>query len=108
MTKIYETPELRKWLSSRPEVGVLNKKGGGLKFYTNFPFTEVAAFETVNEDKIIKIPNIDSFVGDIPNGYDLVEYAKGTNPEEGLCLYGFDELGMFGLYNPQYAFVKDD
>tara|TARA_R110000796_G_scaffold132873_1_gene248326 strand:- start:24 stop:251 length:228 start_codon:yes stop_codon:yes gene_type:complete len=49
MTKTYETPELRKWLASRPEVGVLNKRGGGLKFYTNFPFTEVAPFEMKEE-----------------------------------------------------------
>lgn len=45
MSKIHETPELLKWLASRPEVGVLNARGGGLKFYTNFPFTAVVPFE---------------------------------------------------------------
>ena len=48
MTRTYSTPELRRWLTSRPEVGVLNQKGGGLKFYTNFPYTEIAAF-TLND-----------------------------------------------------------
>ena len=45
MTKTYETPELLKWLASRPEVGTLNDRNGGLKFYTNFPYTAVAPFE---------------------------------------------------------------
>ena len=57
--------------------------------------------------EIIEIPNIDTFEGTMPTGYELVEYQKGTNPMDyGLVLYGFDELYMFGFTNPQHCFVR--
>ena len=41
-------------------------------------------------------------------GYELVEYEAGTDPiEDGFCLLGFDEIGMF-CENPRYAFVGED
>ena len=58
---------------------------------------------------VIEIPNIDTFKGYIPIGYDLVEYEKGTNPEmDGMVLHGFDEINMdeFGFKNPEYCFIK--
>ena len=57
--------------------------------------------------QIQHIPNINTFEGMIPSGFDLVEYVSGTDPvEEGMVLYGFDEIGMFGLPNVKHAFVK--
>ena len=29
--------------------------------------------------EVIEIPNIDTFEGTMPTGYELVEYQKGTN-----------------------------
>lgn len=55
---------------------------------------------------VIEIPNIYAYKGGIPAGYDLVEYEAGADPEDGMVLYGFDEVGMFGLANPKYAFVN--
>ena len=53
------------------------------------------------------IENINTFVGSIPAGFDLVEYDAGSCPlDDGMCLYGFDEVGMFGFKQPKYAFVK--
>jgi len=37
-------------------------------------------------------------------GYELVEYEVGTDPAEGFCILGFDEIGMF-CKNPAYAWV---
>jgi len=40
--------------------------------------------------------NLNTFSGTIPSGFDLVEYAVGTDPLDDCCvLYGFDEVGMF-------------
>ena len=56
----------------------------------------------------IDIPNINSYVGTIPTGFDLVVYDKGTPPEDGMVCYGFDEVGMMddAFETPVYAFVK--
>ena len=38
---------------------------------------------------------------------NLVEYEAGTDPyQEGMVLYGFDEVGMFEFNCPQHAFVN--
>mgnify|MGYP006079464033 CR=1 FL=1 len=56
---------------------------------------------------VIEIPSIAEYTGGIPVGYDLVEYEAGTDPyQEGLVLYGFDEVGMFEFNCPQHAFVN--
>lgn len=50
---------------------------------------------------------METFSGGIPSGFELVEYEEGADPvETGFVLYGFDEVGMFGLKNPQHAFVS--
>ena len=56
----------------------------------------------------IDIPNIDTYVGTIPAGFDLVVYDKGTPPEDSMVCYGFDEVGMMdaAFETPVYAFVK--
>tara|TARA_B100000902_G_C27246491_1_gene882919 strand:- start:675 stop:884 length:210 start_codon:yes stop_codon:yes gene_type:complete len=52
--------------------------------------------------------NIDTYQGVIQG--DLIVYEKGENPDEGLVLYGFDEVGLFDheFKKPQYAFTTDD
>ena len=56
---------------------------------------------------VILIKDINTYEGDIPSGYDLVEYDYGQSPEEdSLVLYGFDEVGSFGFKRPQHAFVS--
>jgi hypothetical protein len=58
-------------------------------------------------EDIIKIPNIKTFRGSIPTGYDLVVYETNTNPKGGYVLHGFDEIGDdFGLTRPAYCFIK--
>ncbi len=58
-------------------------------------------------EDVIEIPSIENYIGAIPTGYDLVEYENGTDPmEEGLVLYGFDEVGMFEFDCPKHAFCK--
>lgn len=52
------------------------------------------------------IENIKEFEGMVPSGFDLVEFEQGTDPADGLVLYGFDEVGMFGFKNPRHAFLK--
>lgn len=42
----------------------------------------------------ILIEDINTYQGDCPAGWDLVEYEKGTDPLDGYVLYGFDELYM--------------
>lgn len=39
-------------------------------------------------------------------GFELVEYEAGTDPMDGFCLMGFDEVGMF-CKNPRYAFIGE-
>jgi len=39
-------------------------------------------------------------------GFELVEFEAGTDPEEGFCLLGFDEVGMF-CENPRYAWIGE-
>lgn len=53
--------------------------------------------------KIILIDDIEN-IQNFKSGYDLVEYEAGTDPMDGFCLMGFDEVGMF-CANPQYAFL---
>ena len=58
--------------------------------------------------KVINI-NIDTYEGNIPNGYDLVVYDKKNCPtEKSYILYGWDEIGEFeeDMENPQYAFLR--
>jgi hypothetical protein len=55
---------------------------------------------------VLPIEDISTYKGFIPSGYDLVEYEKDTDPVEGMVLYGFDEVGISQLPNPEYAFVK--
>ena len=56
----------------------------------------------------IDIPNIDTYEGTIPTGFDLTVYEQGTPPEDGMVCYGFDEVGMMdaAFETPVYAFVK--
>jgi hypothetical protein len=61
--------------------------------------------------EIIEIPNINTFVGSIPIGYELCVYEKGSsNPAtDGYHLYGFDEVGDYkslGIKSPKYCFVR--
>mgnify|MGYP001357186660 CR=1 FL=1 len=58
--------------------------------------------ERENIMKVIKVDIKD--VREFRSGYELVEYEAGTDPLEGFCLLGFDEVGMF-CENPRYAFV---
>jgi len=55
-----------------------------------------------------KITNIDieTFKGTIKG--DLVVYEKGTDPKDGVILYGFDEVGEFDILftNPQYCMME--
>jgi len=60
--------------------------------------------------EIIEIPNIDTFEGTMPTGYELIEYQEGTDPEEnGMVLYGFDEIYMFAdlFSKPKHCFVRN-
>tara|TARA_Y100001937_G_C6937862_1_gene248986 strand:- start:62 stop:232 length:171 start_codon:yes stop_codon:yes gene_type:complete len=56
----------------------------------------------------MKITNIDieTFKGTIKG--DLVVYEKGTDPKDGVILYGFDEVGEFDILftNPQYCMME--
>ena len=64
-------------------------------------------FADTFKPEVIEIPNIDTFEGTMPTGYELVEYQKDTNPMDyGLVLYGFDELYMFGFSKPKHCFIK--
>lgn len=66
----------------------------------------------MRKPKIIEIPNVNTFSGCIPSGYDLTVYEKGTDPSdietEAYVLYGWDEIGMFDdeFKNPAYCFSK--
>ena len=55
-----------------------------------------------------KLINIDiaTFTGEWPRGKELVVYEKGGDPDDGVVLYGFDEVGEFDgrFQNPQYCF----
>jgi len=54
---------------------------------------------------IMKVELVDiNTVREFRTGYELVEFEKGTNPEDGFCILGFDEIGMF-CQNPAYAWV---
>ena len=61
-------------------------------------------------NKLIKIPDINSFTGAIPHGHDLVIYEQ-SEPEkveqDGLILYGFDEVGDndSNFTSPAYGFL---
>jgi hypothetical protein len=52
--------------------------------------------------------DLQNFVGMIPAGHMLVEYEAGSDPLDGLVLYGFDEVGFGGFKNPAWAFVNQD
>jgi hypothetical protein len=59
---------------------------------------------------VIDINDINSYVGEIPMGYDLVVYEKSDTPASGLYLYGFDEVGLFddSFNMPAYCFLRSD
>ena len=60
-------------------------------------------------DNIIEvIENINTFVGTIPAGEDLVVFEKGI-PGTALVLYGFNEIGMFDsdFKHPTYGFTTN-
>ena len=59
--------------------------------------TYAAAFKPA----VIDIPKVSTFEGSIPADYELVEYE-----EEGLVLYGFDELYTMGFKKPQHCFMR--
>ncbi|MDA8752495.1 hypothetical protein N9M52_00645 [bacterium] len=64
---------------------------------------------TLNYDVSFDVKHIDdisTYEGFIPSGYDLVEYAKDTDPVHGFVLYGFDEVGFTAIPNAKHAFVK--
>lgn len=48
------------------------------------------------------IKNVQTF----KSGYELVEYEKGGKPEDGICVLGFDEIGMFLFREPAHAWVS--
>ena len=50
-----------------------------------------------------KIENINE-VRQFHAGFELVEYENGTDPLDGFCLLGFDEIGQF-CREPQYAWI---
>ena len=52
------------------------------------------------------IDDISTYEGFIPSGYDLVEYENGTDPLDGIVLFGFDEVGLTAVPNAKYAFIK--
>lgn len=53
--------------------------------------------------------DIDNWEEDFPEGHDLVVHERGTDPEDGLVLYGFDEIGLFdhAFKKPAYSFVPN-
>ena len=56
--------------------------------------------------------DINTFVGRIPTGYDLVvvekSHVSSQSDFDATILYGFDEIGMFDkdFIEPQYGFLK--
>ena len=58
--------------------------------------------------EFIVIDNINTFEGEIPNGYDLIITENGDT-ENGLILYGFDEVGLYDntMKNPVYGFIRN-
>ena len=55
---------------------------------------------------VMPIDDINTYTGYIPGGYDLFEYEDGTDPLDGIVLYGFDEVGLTAVPNAKYAFIK--
>jgi hypothetical protein len=53
--------------------------------------------------------DIDNWEGTFPARHDLVIHERGENPEDGMVLYGFDEIGLFDheFSKPAYSFVPD-
>ena len=72
----------------------------------NTEANEDAVFLTQEEyDTAMKVIPVD--IKDVKTfraGFELVEYEAGTDPLDGFCLMGFDEVGMF-CKNPRYAFI---
>jgi len=54
--------------------------------------------------KVMFIDDINK-VQSFKSGYELVEYENGTDPMNGFCLMGFDEIGQF-CREPQYAWIS--
>jgi len=51
-------------------------------------------------EKILDINTVRQFRA----GFELVEYEDGTDPLNGFCLLGFDEIGQF-CREPKYAWI---
>jgi hypothetical protein len=51
-------------------------------------------------EKILDINTVHQFRA----GFELVEYEDGTDPLNGFCLLGFDEIGQF-CREPKYAWI---
>jgi len=66
----------------------------------------VSGLSSSQMENVIVIEDINKFVGKIPTDHDLICYEKGTDPMDGLVMYGFDEVGMFDgeFKTPAYAF----
>lgn len=50
--------------------------------------------------ELVDIKDVEEF----KTGFELVEYEVGTDPMDGYCLMGFDEVGLF-CKNPRYALI---
>jgi hypothetical protein len=55
---------------------------------------------------MIQYIDINDYVGSIPHFQEMVEFEKGSDPiNDGIVLYGFDEIGLGGFKDPQHAMV---
>jgi hypothetical protein len=55
---------------------------------------------------MIQYIDINDYVGSIPHLHEMVEFEKGSDPiNDGIVLYGFDEIGLGGFKDPQHAMV---
>lgn len=66
---------------------------------------EIIAVQIELREIIMKVIEVNiKDVREFRAGFELVEYEAGTDPMDGFCLMGFDEVGMF-CANPRYAFL---
>ena len=72
----------------------------------NTEANEDAVFLTQEEYDLEVIPVNIQDVKSFRAGFELVEYEAGTDPMDGFCILGFDEIGMF-CKNPRYAFIGE-
>ena len=63
-------------------------------------------FINYGDTHMIQYIDINTYQGSIPNAHEMVEFEANSDPiEDGIVLYGFDEVGMGGFKDPQHAFV---